>query len=343
MTRWLSPRLFGRQSGPSFETFIVVHELRGRPLEQPAAGFHPALLFGAACEYYGGQRLSRGYQDTDAHIVDYELYRLPGVDIEFRGPALRGGGYAAFVGSAHTFGRFVQQPFPALVSHALGIDSLNLGIGGAGPAFFLCRPKLMEYINRGRIAVVQVLSGRSQSNSLFDLLDQRVLGVNLAIGQHQSADEFYTWLLRQESQLAPRIVEETKEKYVSAMTQLLDAIEPPKILFWFSVRSPGYKQSWELPLGRLWGEFPQFVDQEMVNRLRSRADVRYVECISCRGLPQPLFDRSGLPTSFATAPLAPSEAVMKTENRYYPSPEMHADAAIMLTPACREILNRQSS
>jgi hypothetical protein len=32
------------------------------------------------------------------------------------------------------------------------------------------------------------------------------------------------------------------------------------------------------------------------------------------------------------------EGALLTENRYYPSPEMHEDAAAMLIPVCREIL-----
>ncbi len=282
--------------------------------------------------------MALGYQLNDAHIVDYEIYKLPGIDIGFRGPPPSGNEYVACVGAAQTFGRFVEAPFPRLISRALGIEVLNLARGGIGPTFYPSNPGLMEYINRASLVIVQVLSGRSQSNSLFRLVDHRERGINLVSGREESADEFYTWLMGQDVQLARKIVAETRENYVSEMMHLLSAIKPPKILLWFSVRSPDYQERWELPYGNLAGEFPQFVNREMLDQLRRRNDVHYVECISRRGLPQPLFDRSGNPTWFNDSSLPGSEPVKKTENRYYPSPEMHEDAATLLIPVCHDAL-----
>jgi len=283
--------------------------------------------------------MSLAYQRSDAHIVDYELYQLPGIDDVFRGPPITSDYYIACIGAAQTFGRFVQAPFPALIWRSLGIDTLNLGRGGAGPTLHLSNPRIMEHINRARVVIVQVLSGRSQSNSIFRLLDHRPRGINLVNGSELTADQFYTWLVREDLELARKIVAETRENYVMAMIQLLDAIKPPKILLWFSVRSPDYQEHWELPIGRLWGNYPQLVNREMLNRLQSHADI-YVECVSRQGLPQPLFDRSGVPTSFQSFSELSSEIATRNENRYYPSPEMHENAAALLIPACRELLNR---
>jgi Domain of unknown function (DUF6473) len=279
-----------------------------------------------------------GYQRYDAHIIDYELYELPGIFGSFRGPPVKGDAYVACVGAAQTFGRFVPTPFPALLARTLGIDALNLGRGGAGPTFPCSDPALLRYINRARLVIVQVFSGRSQSNSLFRVVDHGMMGINLADGAKASANQFYTWLLGQDPQLARQIVAETRENYVQDMTRLLDAIEAPKILFWFSVREPAYPELWQLPIERLWGEFPHFVNQDMVERLRGHSDA-YVECVSRRGLPQPIHDRDGNPTSFGN-PLPGQSAVLNTVNRYYPSPEMHEEAASLLLPVCRELLSR---
>jgi len=284
------------------------------------------------------ERMSRGYQRRDAHIVDYKIYELPGVDCGFRGPRPNSSEYIACVGASQTFGRFVQTPFPQLLAEALGIETMNLGRGGTSPSFHRSDPKLLEYINRARLVIVQVLSGRSQSNSLFQIENHSDHGINLADGQKASADQFYSWLLAQDMELAHKVVTETRDNYVSAMAQLLEAISPPKILLWFSARSPEYEESWKLPTWRLWGEFPQFVNREMVDRLRSYSD-RYVECVSRRGTPQPLFDLAGNRTTFKSFALPGVEGVVKTENRYYPSPEMHEDAAELLIPACRELLH----
>lgn len=284
--------------------------------------------------------MSLGYQNSDAHIIDYELYRLPGIADAFRGPAISSDRYVVCLGGAQTFGRFAPAPFPRLIAGALGIDALNLGRGGAGPTFPLSNPRLLDHINRAQVAIVQVFSGRSQSNSLFKTVRHGMLGVNQADGREVTANEFYTWLVSQDLQLTLKIVDETRENYISAMKQLLAAIKPPKILLWLSVRTPEYPEHMGLPLWRFWGDFPHFVNRTMVEQLRSHADV-YVECISRRGLPQPLFDRGGSPTSFK--PFYPVPGVdTKTNNTYYPSPEMHEDAAALLIPACRELLDRDS-
>jgi hypothetical protein len=264
------------------------------------------------------------YQRADAHLLDYELHTLPGCVGLFRGPppppVIRE--YVACVGGAQTFGRFVRVPFPRLLAASLDLETLNLGRGGVGPTYPLNSPGVLDYINRARVAIVQVFSGRSQSNSLFRTWNDSMYGINCTTGSRMSADEFYTWLMGQELQLAQQIVAETCDNYVSDMVRLLAAIKVPKILFWFAARSPDYARHWKLPLQKLWGRFPQFVNRAMVDQLRSHADA-YVECSSRRGFPQSVVDTDG------NASL----------NHYYPSVEMHEDAARLLLPASRSLLD----
>lgn len=285
--------------------------------------------------------MSRRYPQ-DSHFIDYDIYQLPGVSGDFRGPPVKSDEYIACVGAAQTFGRFVRTPFPQLISRALGIDALNLGRGGAGPTYPLSDPGLMRFINRAQIAVVQFFSGRSQSNSQFLTVNHGMTGVNVADGQEVSADEFYSWLLEQGEEFARKIVAETRTNYVHAMTDLLNAIKPPKILLWFSVRTPEYQEELHLSAHRLLGEFPQLVNREMVEQIRRHCD-DYVECISRRGLPQALPKRSGDAVEVKDSSSPPLANALKTENIYYPSPEMHEDAAALLIPVCRTILARKRS
>jgi hypothetical protein len=282
--------------------------------------------------------MRRGYQKEDAQFIDYELYQLPGVRGVFRGPPIVSDQYLVCIGAAQTFGRFVQTPYPRLISQILGMDALNLGRGGAGPTFPLSNPILLERINRAQVVIVQVLSGRSQSNSLFRIENHGMNGVRCTDGSNLSADEFWTQLLTQDKEAVARTVAETRSNYVVAMTELLDAIKPPKILFWFSVRTPEYTEALELPLHRLWGDFPHLVNLEMVERLRNHCDA-YVECISRRGLPQILAAQCHVKGAFTVpSPSNPNEP-LRIENRYYPSPEMHQDATAVLVPACRQLLS----
>jgi len=111
------------------------------------------------------------YQDRDNEVIDYNLYGLPGTGYRIRGPrpaSLEPGEYFTCVGAAQTFGCFSEHPYPALLADRLQLSPLNFGFAGAGPRYFLTQPSLLAYINRGRFAIVQVMSARSEDNSRFD-------------------------------------------------------------------------------------------------------------------------------------------------------------------------------
>jgi hypothetical protein len=112
--------------------------------------------------------------------------------------------------------------------------------------------------------------------------------------------------------------------------QLLSCIKVPKILLWLASRPPRYAQGWD-SLAKLFGEFPQLVNAEMVAEVRSYCE-HYVECVTKRGIPQPLIDRfTGAPTTVSD----PWSSTPWVKNWYYPSPEMHEDAASALGPVCQ--------
>ena len=106
-----------------------------------------------------------GYEERDWEIVDYGVEMTPDHRFKLRGPLpdLDGADYFSTVGAAQTFGCFCQKPYPMLLQEQLALPVLNLGVGGAGPEFFNNNPILIDYINRSRFVVVQVMSGRSQS------------------------------------------------------------------------------------------------------------------------------------------------------------------------------------
>jgi Domain of unknown function (DUF6473) len=289
-----------------------------------------------------------GYQECDQHIVDYQMYELAGVaphpgSGRFRGPPVAGSRYIACVGAAQTFGRFCTEPFPVLLRRELGIETMNLGHPGAGPTFHNSNPRLLRHINDAEVVIVQVMSARSQSNSLFGTWSHSRDGIRQSDGVLMTAERFYYELVLQEPDRVAAIVEETREHYVQDMLRLLGDITPPTILFWFSVRRPDYTAAYQLPLDRLFGSFPHLVNRAMIARLRVAAD-RYVECVTARGLPQPLFDRQGRPTivtqqdDHGSLEDYGSSTVSYDRNPYYPSPDMHADAAVALTEACRDLV-----
>lgn len=284
------------------------------------------------------------YQAPDWWIVDYKLYArpdlprdlLPGLPLRLRGPApgeRAPGGYIAFVGAAQTFGRFCPEPFPALVSKDLEIPSLNLGFGGAGPPVFLRHPELIQLMNEAVLVVLQVMSARYEGNSLFEGSGGPLKA--RSTGERMRAEDAYEPLLALGDQaLVKSIVRETRETWIAGYKQLLSLIQVPTVLFWLSVREPGYTEKYD-SVDELFGDFPHLVNQEMVETVKSDCDA-YVECVSVRGRPHQLRSRfTGKPTR-VVVPWGPD----MTENTYYPTPEMHQDAGALLSPVCRAVLER---
>ncbi|ACK72623.1 hypothetical protein PCC7424_4253 [Gloeothece citriformis PCC 7424] len=287
------------------------------------------------------------YQETDWNVVDYQIYCLDEAVIDpqtntvfmLRGPkpaTLQKGEYFICIGAAQTFGRFCEKPFPILLQEKLGIPGINLGRGGAGPSFFSHNnEKLMDYINNAGFAIVQVMSGRSASNSLFE---SKGLGYYFrrSDGSGIGADEaFKEVLAHSNKKYIKQIVEETRTNWIESYQELLRQIKIPKILLWFSVRKPRY---WEhyYNVSSLFNQFPQLINQKTVNRVKKYGDY-YVECVSKRGMPQPLINRfTGQPTTVEN-----NWGEIWTENWYYPSPEMHIEAAIALEAVIKKLQRQE--
>lgn len=281
-----------------------------------------------------------GYQGVDREIVDYQLWNPAGTPLWVRGPQIDlSGSYFSCLGAAQTFGRFCQVPFPTLLSKNVDIPVLNFGFSGAGPQFFRNRERALELVNRGRFSVVQCFSGRSVENSVFSL------GVNQGIvvwksgpnaGKKDVAEFGYRDYisLSKPSELAA-LREETRSNYVDEMTHLLGRIHVPKILLYFSTRRPEYVDGVE-NVGQYLSEFPHFINRDVVERLKSRAD-GYVEVVSRSGLPQDLVKLGTAEPAVVWPEDKFPHVQQRTQNNYYPSPEMHSEVAMSLESKLREM------
>ncbi len=307
-----------------------------------------------------------GYQARDYEVVDYHQQELPGTGLWFRGPlpdSLASGDYFSCLGAAQTFGCFCEQPFPSLLAQPLGLPALNLGYGGAGPEFFARQPAVLDYVNRGRFAVLQVMSGRSQSNARFysgglEYLrrrsDGQPIGASRAYQDILAGPKWLRrlppirvgrWLARRwAAPAARRLAAETRAAWVESTRQLLEQITVPVILLWFSRRTPDYAFGTG-SVSQYFGEFPQLIDRPTVESVR-RLTPHYVECVTTRGSPQPLISRfTGQPITVDPTRDRPDLAggAPWTHNRYYPSPEMQQDAAEALLPIARRVAHPATS
>ncbi|MBN1768121.1 MAG: hypothetical protein JW842_06380, partial [Prolixibacteraceae bacterium] len=140
--------------------------------------------------------MGSGYQKRDFEVIDYNLYHLPKIKHPLRGPAnnkLKKNNYICCIGAAQTFGCYVDEPYPYLIQKELNISTLNLGFSGAGPSFFLNKKHYLRYINNGKFAILQVLSGRSESNSL--LLSRNGKGMLELNGESMPAAKAYQFIV----------------------------------------------------------------------------------------------------------------------------------------------------
>ncbi len=298
-----------------------------------------------------------GYARRDHRVVDYQLYRCSDTGLVFRGPEprdLKQGQYFACLGAAQPFGCFCERPYPTLLQERLGLPVLNLGHGGAGASFFLKHQPLLDRVNRAAFAIVQIMSGRSESNSMFDSSGWEYL-TRRTDGARMSSIAAYSELLRSAAPASFRIgqreayfllrppphvekvVAETRANWVQSHKTLLSRISVPTILLYFSKRQPSYRELY-CNVHLLLNDFPQLVNAEMIQQVRDEASA-YVECVTRRGSPQRLVDReTGEPTSVDLSANRPDFVGKWTHNAYYPSPEMHVDAADQLVSACQSIL-----
>jgi hypothetical protein len=288
-----------------------------------------------------------GYQRRDAEIIDYQLWKLWTAQTGFclRGPrptSLAPGTYCAAIGAASTFGRFVPDPYPHKLGSILDLPSLNLGFSGVGPSFFndLRNSTLIDLINRAKFVTIAVMSGRSQSNARFTTAPYSQEQYIVAGGKTVPADFAYQQLLDTEDhQTVVELVAQTRKRYLGEFIQLLEKITVPKVLLWFSKRSPDYQESYD-SLFKLFSSFPHLVNKAMVETLKLHCDT-YVEQISSIGLPQPLISRlSNQPVSIVRprdyqAGKIQLKSSLLTHNNYYPSPEMHEALTQKLAIACR--------
>jgi hypothetical protein len=212
------------------------------------------------------------------------------------------------------------------------MDVLNLGYAGAGPSLFLAHPALLETASKSRAVVIQVMSGRSCSNSVFEALDGRNRLRRRSDGEIMTDAPAYRWALETLGREAClQLVRETQACWLEEMTRLPHSITTKKILFWCATRETAFEPEAKT-VKTLMGEFPHLVSTEMIAELTPLFDA-VVSCVGARGLPQPLHDRlTGDPAKVTFVGTA------RTENRYYPSPAMHLDAANALAPHVLEVL-----
>lgn len=267
-----------------------------------------------------------GYQITDRHACDYQLYFIENGYLGLRGPRGYFGNedFLVFTGAAQTFGRFVHQPFPEQVGRLTQQPFLNLGISGAGPEFYLKRPELLKLIGDGTIHFLQAMSARSVSAGLFEcqgnngvvrfLEGPRKNQTMMAAQAYQILQDEYGKSAYNEQVLA------VQTRWIERNLKLIEKTETETYLVWISDCKIGENINQSSALG----EFPHFVTKAMVDKIEA-ACLGVIDCSFENTRPQPVIsDTSGqLIEVFdrKNFPLRPDH--VRAFNVYYATPQHH--------------------
>ena len=259
--------------------------------------------------------------------LDYYPCRYGKSRLMFRGPrrdlALP---YVVTLGGTETYGKFVPEPFPALIEASTGLRTVNLGCINAGLDVYLKDSDIMNTAGRARVAVVQIVGAHNLTNRFYAVHPRRndrfLHASPLLRTIFREVDftefNFTRHMLQTLQSVSPDkfevLAEELRAAWVARMKALLTALPCKTVLVWISPSAPptpGRRADLSLD--------PLLVDAEMVAAVRPHA-TSYVEA-----KPSPEALESGV-TGMAYAPLdEPAASAL-------PGPAAHRDIANALTP-----------
>jgi len=207
--------------------------------------------------------------------LDYFPCRYGKSKLLFRGPRRdMAGEFIAMVGSTETYGKFIEQPFPALVERALGVETVNFGCVNAGVDVFANEATLIDACSNARVTVVQVVGAQNMTNRFYAVhprRNDRFLRASALLKAIYSEVDFAEFsftkhLLCALQSLSPERFEvlrdELKAAWVARTKLLVSKIEGKTILLWFADRAPEDSSAGGL------GRDPLFVDRDMVEEIR---------------------------------------------------------------------------
>lgn len=299
------------------------------------------------------------YQKRDWALVDYQEFLIDGCDVPFRGPgfdpmAAGRGSFFTCLGAAQTYGCFYPRPYPTILAENIGLKALNLAVGGTGPGFYTLNDRLIDAMNRGRFVILQAMSARSESNARYEANGYVEFVRDRETGEVMTSSEAWHRIVSEDLDAAEDRLRESRQSWVETSLKLIERIEVPVIFFWYSRRTPDYLVDRDLirdQLARraagekvsffvdgLVGEFPQLIDRATMQAVAEKCDA-FAECTSSRGMGAPLIDRfTGKPFADTGLALGPEYGIDYSKNVYYPSEEMHEDAAAALLPVAQRVM-----
>ena len=218
--------------------------------------------------------------------LDYYPCRYGTSKLLFRGPRRDLGlPYCVTLGGTETYGKFVPEPFPALIEGITGQRIVNLACVNAGIDVYLKDPEIMGIASKAQVVVVQIMGAQNQTNRFYAVHPRRndrflhATPILRTIFREVDFTEFnFTRHMLQTLQsISPDkfevLAEELRAAWVGRMRGLLSGLSTRTVLLWVSRAPPpmpGRRANLALD--------PLLIDTEMIDAVRSHA-TSYLEVI----------------------------------------------------------------
>lgn len=278
------------------------------------------------------------YSPRDHEVVDYGFcehpalpgfwLRGPSVDVEERDD------FFTCMGAAQTMGVYVSNPFPELLTQEFGVTAWNLGIGGASPHFFLQHDEVLKYVNKGKFVILQVMTARDEANERFTPTPVASQVIDHKTGNVVFSGTIWQDILENEPENLDKYIAQSRASWERHMVALIDRITVPIIHFWFAPKPLEAPINTGLTtVSGIIDEFPQFITGDNLGYLTDANPL--VTCLSNRQMEFDLRSRytgKVIEVDYKTMDrTGTTSAFRETRNFYYPSPQMHWDAAAELS------------
>lgn len=272
------------------------------------------------------------FEYPGASGLDYFPCRYGKSKLLFRGPRrVLDGDHCAVIGGSETYGKFVAEPYPALLEPALGLPVINFGYMNAGIDVFVNDPTVIEACSQSRVTVIQLLGVQNTSNRFYAVHPRRndrflrASALMKTIFREIDFTEFHftRHMLSSLRRAAPDkfeiLADELRAAWLSRMRLLLQRIAGDKLLLWLGDCHPEGQHRDDL------GPDPFLVDDDLVRQLQPlvRGVVRVAPSPAARAAAT-----QGMRYSALEEPAAGE----------LPGPAIHAEVAAALSPALRAVL-----
>ena len=249
-----------------------------------------------------------------AAVLDYSVCCYGSSKVQFRGPRCDlSGAYVACLGGTETFGKFVPDPYPALLQGRLGLPMANLGCVNAGVDVFLNEPAIADVAAGAKVTVLQILGVQNLSNRFYTVHPRRndrfvhaspglkALYRDIDFTEFHFTRHLLGALARKSPERFEVVAEELRLAWISRMKLLLARLSGNTLLLWVANHAPAPRSQTNL----LMQNDPLLVDTEMLAAIRPFA-TDYLQVVASpmakpyglRGMAFAEFDRPAAAEAF---------------------------------------------